>query len=42
MIRHGILGEIDVDPSGHVVTFNGQHITSDPQNAATLTRTYLI
>jgi len=42
MIRHGILGEIDVDPSGHVVTFNGQHITSYPQNAATLTRTYLI
>ena len=42
MIRHGILGEIDVDPSGSVVMFNGQHITSDPQNAATLTRTYLI
>lgn len=42
MIRHGILGEIDVDPSGNVVMFNGQHITSDPQNAATLTRTYLI
>jgi len=42
MIRHGILGEIDVDPSGSVVMFNGQHITSDPQNSATLTRTYLI
>ena len=42
MIRHGILGEIAVDHTGHVVTFNGQHITSDPQNAATLTRTYLL
>ena len=42
MIRHGILGEIDVDPSGSAVMFNGLHITSDPQNSATLTRTYLI
>ena len=42
MLHHGILGEIAVDHTGHVVTFNGQHITSDPQNAATLTRTYLL
>lgn len=42
MIRHGILGEIHVDHTGNVVTFNGQHITSDPQNAATLTRTFLL
>ena len=42
MIRHGILGEIHVDHSGNVVTFNGQHITSEPQNAATLTRTFLL
>jgi urease subunit alpha len=42
MIRHGILGEIHVDPTGNVVTFNGQHITSEPQNAATLTRTFLL
>ena len=42
MIRHGILGEIHVDHTGNVVTFNGQHITSDSQNAATLTRTFLL
>jgi urease subunit alpha len=42
MIRHGILGEIQVDPTGHVVTFEGQHLTQEPQNAATLTRTYLL
>ena len=42
MIRHGILGEIQVDPTGHVVTFDGQHLTQEPQNAATLTRTYLL
>jgi urease subunit alpha len=42
MIRHGILGEIHVDHTGNVVTFNGQHITSEPQNAATLTRTFLL
>ena len=42
MIRHGILGEIQVDPMGHVVTFDGQHLTQEPQNAATLTRRYLL
>ena len=42
MLHHGILGEIAVDPTGHVVTFNGQHITSEPQNSATLTRTFLL
>jgi urease alpha subunit len=42
MVRHGILGEIHVDPTGNVVTLNGQHITSEPQNAATLTRTFLL
>jgi len=42
MIRHGILGEIHVDCTGNVVTFNGQHITSEPQNATTLTRTFLL
>lgn len=42
MIRHGILGEVQVDPTGHVVTFNGAPMTVEPQNAATLTRTFLL
>ena len=42
MIRHGILGEVQVDPTGHVVTFNGAPMTVAPQNAAALTRTFLL
>jgi urease subunit alpha len=42
MIRHGILGEVQVDPTGHVVTFDGAPMTVAPQNAAVLTRTFLL
>jgi urease subunit alpha len=42
MVRHGVLGEVQVSPSGETVTFNGQPITSQPISHATLTRRFLI
>lgn len=42
MIRHGVLGEVEVSAKGEVVTFNGQVVSSEPLTNATLTRTYLL
>jgi hypothetical protein len=42
MPRHGVLGTVEVDKDGAVVTFDGAPISVAPQNAAALTRRYLI
>ena len=42
MIRHGVLGEVDVTSDGAQVLFNGQPITSTAQINSSLTRRYLI
>jgi urease subunit alpha len=42
MHHHGVLGEIAVDKTGQFVTFNGEHITIEPQNDASLTRLFLM
>ena len=42
MIRHGVLGEVEVSHNGEVVTLNGAVITSTALTKATLTRNYLI
>lgn len=42
MPRHGILGTVEVDRTGAVVTFDGQPITIAPQNNSALTRRYLL
>jgi urease subunit alpha len=42
MVRHGVLGEVQVSADGEIVTFNGDRMTSNPLTEATLTRRYLI
>lgn len=42
MIRHGVLGEVQVSANGEVVTFNGEAVSSSPVSNASLTRTYLL
>jgi len=42
MVRHGILGEVQVDPTGHTVTFNDQIVSSEAITHSPLTRTFLI
>jgi len=42
MIRHGVLGEVEVSANGEVVTLDGQIVTSSPLTQAALTRRYLI
>ena len=42
MLHHGVLGEVNVDPTGHTVTFNGEIVTSEAQSRSSLTRTYLL
>lgn len=42
MVRHGVLGEVQVSADGEIVTFNGDRMTSEPLTQATLTRRYLI
>lgn len=42
MVRHGVMGEIEVSANGEVVTFNGEPVSSSPVTNASLTRTYLL
>jgi urease subunit alpha len=42
MVRHGILGKVQVDPTGHTVTFNDQVVSSEAITHSPLTRTFLI
>jgi urease subunit alpha len=42
MIRHGVLGEVEVSANGELVTLDGQIVTSSPLTQAALTRRYLI
>ena len=42
MIRHGVLGTVDVSTSGDHVTFDGMPMTVEAQKFSSLTRRYLI
>ena len=42
MVRHGVLGEVEVSANGEVVTFNGEPVSSSPVTNAPLTRTFLL
>ena len=42
MVRHGVLGEVEVSANGEVVTFNGEPVSSSPVTNASLTRTFLL
>ena len=42
MIRHGVLGEVEVSNDGAHVSFNGQAVSSAAQLNSSLTRRYLI
>jgi len=42
MVRHGVLGEVEVDASGHTVTFNHDVVSSEAISQSPLTRTFLI
>ena len=42
MVRHGILGEVEVDSAGAEVRFNDDLVSVDPITTSALTRKYLI